>query len=284
MASAQRYDETLHTVRYGLKGILLFVLPLPLLITVIASLLRGRVMDTLVTGGVFAAYMIAASIARQGFKLQGEYERSKLARAPSTPYKTIAALFIGGASTVLDWWTSSFAIGSLLGAALVGAAAFLGFALYYGLDPRKDKTGTLSLGVSLEEVLDALKAANVKIDAIDAARRNIHNPEFNARLQRITDKARAIVSGIEDDPARLDSARKFLKVYLDGTQRVTEGYARTHQGPATPAALETNFSRVLDSIEQTFTEQQTKLQENNQFDLDVQMQVLETQLKREGVI
>jgi hypothetical protein len=283
MASAQRYDATLHTVRYGLKGILLFVLPLPLLITVIASLLRGKVMDTLITGGVFAVYMIGASIARHGFKLQGEYERSKLARAPSTPYKTIAALFISSASAMLDWWSSSFALGSLLASLLVGAAAFLGFALYYGLDPRKDKTGTLSLGVSLEEVLDALNAANVKIDAIDAARRSIHNPEFNARLQRITDKARDVIASIEDDPARLDRARKFLKVYLDGTQRVTEGYARSHQGQ-TPAALETNFSRVLDSIEQTFTEQQTKLLEDNHFDLDVQIEVLETQLKREGVI
>lgn len=283
MASAQRYDATLHTVRYGLKGILLFLLPLPLLITVIVSLLRGAILDTLVTGGVFAVYIIAASIARHGFKLQGEYERRKLARAPSTPYKTIAALFIGGASTVLEWWTSYFALGSLFGALLVGAAAFLGFALYYGLDPRKDKTGTLSLGVSLEEVLDALNAANVKVDAIDAARRSIHNPEFNARLQRITSKAREVIASIEDDPARLDRARKFLKVYLDGTQRVTEGYARTHQGQ-TPAALETNFSRVLDSIEQTFTEQQTKLLADDTFDLDVQIEVLETQLKREGVI
>lgn len=283
MPSAQRYDATLHTVRYSLKGILLFLLPLPLLITVIASLLHGNIFNTLVTGGVFFAYMLGASIARHGFKLQGEYERHKLARAPSTPYKTIAALFISGASTVLDWWTSDFALSSLLASALVGAATFLGFALYYGLDPRKDKTGTLSLGVSLEEVLDALNAANIKIDAIDTARRNIRNPEFNARLQRITDKARKILADIEDDPARLDSARKFLKVYLDGTKRVTEGYARTHKGQ-TPVALETNFSRVLDSIEQTFTEQQTKLQANNNFDLDVQIEVLETQLKREGVI
>lgn len=46
------------------------------------------------------------------------------------------------------------------------------------------------------------------------------------------------------------------------------------------AALETNFSRVLDSIEQTFNEQQVKLLEDKQFDLDVQIEVLETQLKR----
>ena len=129
-----------------------------------------------------------------------------------------------------------------------------------------------------------MDAANLKIDAIEDARRKIRNPEFNARLQRITNKAREVVDSIEDDPARLSRARKFLKVYLDGTQRVTEGYAQTHQGLAAPQALETNFSRVLDSIEQTFTEQQTKLLEDNHFDLDVQIEVLETQLKREGVI
>jgi 5-bromo-4-chloroindolyl phosphate hydrolysis protein len=281
--TAKRYDPTIHAVRYGIKGILLYLLPLPVLITAIVSLMRGAVMDTLLTGGAFAAYMVAATIARQGFRLQGEYELHKFARAPSIPYKTISALFISLTTGALNWWASSFTLSALPESVLIGAVTFLGFALYYGLDPRKNKTGNLSIGVTLEEVLDALDSANVKIDAIEQARRSIRNPEFNARLQRITDKAREVLSSIEDDPKRLSRARKFLKVYLDGTQRVTEGYARTHQDQTT-AALETNFSRVLDSIEQTFSEQQTKLLENDTFDLDVQIEVLETQLKREGVL
>lgn len=283
MSAAKRYEPTLHNVRYGIKGILLYLLPLPVLITAIGSLMRGAVMDTLVTGGVFAALMLGASIARHGFRLQGEYERRKIARAPSTPFKTVAAMIISLAIGVLDWWNSSFAMGSILPSTLVGAVTFLGFALYYGLDPRRDKATGISIGVTIDEVLDALDAANVKIDAIEQARRKINNPEFNARLQRITSKAREVLTSIEDDPTRLSRARKFLKVYLDGTQRVTEGYARAHQDNK-PVALETNFSRVLDSIEQTFAEQHTKLLEDNHFDLDVQIEVLETQLKREGVL
>lgn len=283
MSAVKRYEPAIHNVRYGIKGILLYILPLPSLITAIGSLMRGEVFDTLVTGGVFAAFMVGATIARQGFRLQGEYERRKIARAPSTPFKTIAAIIISLATATLDWWSSGFAMAGLLPSALIGAAVFLGFALYYGLDPRKDKAGNISIGVTVEEVLEALDAANIKIDAIDKARRNIRNPEFNARLQRITDKAREVLTSIEDDPTRLSRARKFLKVYLEGTQRVTEGYARAHQGDK-PVALETNFSRVLDSLEQTFTEQHTKLLEDNHFDLDVQIEVLETQLKREGVL
>ena len=283
MTTVKRYEPALHQVNYGLKGILLYLLPLPVLDTALISLMRGAVMDTLVTGAAFAAYIVGAAIARQGFRLQGEYERRKIARAPSTPYKTIAALFISITSGVLNWWMSDYEIASIPEDVLIAAATFLGFALYYGLDPRKDKAGKLSIGVTIEEVLDALDAANGKIDAIEQARRHINNPEFNARLQRITNKAREVLDSIEEDPTRLSRARKFLKVYLDGTQRVTEGYARTHQGQP-PAALETNFSRVLDSLEQTFTEQQTKLLEDEHFDLDVQIEVLETQLKREGVL
>jgi 5-bromo-4-chloroindolyl phosphate hydrolysis protein len=281
--AAKRYEPAIHNVRYGIKGILLYVLPLPALITAIGSLIRGDVMDTLVTGGIFAAFMIGASIARHGFRLQGEYERRKIARAPTTPFKTVAALIISIATGALEWWGNDVAMGDILSSALIGAVTFLGFALYYGLDPRKDKAGNISIGVTIEEVLEALDAANVKIDAIEQARRQIPNPEFNARLQRITSKAREVLESIEEDPTRLSRARKFLKVYLDGTQRVTEGYARTHQGERA-VALETNFSRVLDSLEQTFTEQQTKLLEDNHFDLDVQIEVLETQLKREGVL
>ena len=283
MSNAKRYEPSTAPSGVGLKGLLLYVLPMPTLIAALSSLLNGNVLNTLITGGAFFGYMVTASVARHGFKLEAEYNKRQIARPPSTPYKTIAAIFLAVITTGLDWWTSGFSMSGLVGAGLLGAAAFLGFALYYGLDPRKTKAGNISIGVTVEEVLAALDAANIKIEAIDNARRHINNPDFNMRLQRITQKAREVLTSIEEDPTRLARARKFLKVYLEGTQQVTEGYARTHKD-LPPAALETNFSRVLDSIEQTFNEQQVKLLEDKQFDLDVQIEVLETQLKREGVL
>ncbi|WP_020561339.1 5-bromo-4-chloroindolyl phosphate hydrolysis family protein [Thiofilum flexile] len=281
MSKAQRYTPTAHDVRYGIKGILLYLLPIPSLISALISLSGGQVTQTLVSGGAFAAYMIAASIARQGFKLEGEYEKRKLARAPKTPYKTIAALIISITTGLLAWLSTGYGIAAAI---LFAVAALLGFALYYGLDPRRDKNAFSSLSVSLDEVLNALEAAEVKIKAIDTARTGITNPDYRNRLQNITQQARDILTTIEDDPTRLSQARKFLKVYLDGTQRVAETYAKTAKAGATPLALDTDFGKVLDSIEQTFAEQKTKLLENNTFDLDVQIEVLNQQLKRETVI
>ncbi len=71
--------------------------------------------------------------------------------------------------------------------------------------------------------------------------------------------------------------------YLEGAQNVTEGYAKAH-GDAGSAELEEKFRNVLITIEDVFKEQHTKLLENDVMDLDIQIEVLQMQLKREGVI
>ncbi len=284
VSKAQRYapaaKEAAHQVKYGIKGLLLYFLPFPVLIGAVVSLVRGNITDTLVMGSAFAAFMVAATVARHGFKLEGEYERRKIARAPKTPFKTVAAIFTAATTGLLSLFGAKYGI---MESVLLGASAFLGFALYYGLDPRRDKSEGISIGVTVDEIIEALEGAEVRIKAIDSARREIRNPEYNQRLTRITDKAREILSSIEEDPTRLSRARKFLKVYLDGTKKVAEGYAKSENNKTgATTALDTDFNRVLDSIEQTFQEQHTKLLENNTFDLDVQIAVLEQQLKREG--
>ncbi len=289
MSSAKRYspeEKTLNKVKYGLKGFLLFVLPLPLLIAAIISLVRGEILHTLISAASFSGFMISALIAREGFKREGKYQRSRFAKAPTTPFKTIAALFLGLSTglTVLFATGDGFSLHHIFNSVFMGVATLLGFYLSYGLDPRKDKTGGISLSVSADEVFDALEAAEVKIAAIETARKNIHNLELDQHLRNIVKKARHIVETIQNNPNDLDRARKFLKVYLDGTQRVTESYVKTHEKDAITDVLDANFRRVLISIEKTFDEQNEKLKENDRFDLDVKIEVLETQLKQEGVV
>jgi len=284
MSSAKRYSpeaKAISRVKYGLKGLLLFVLPTPLLIAAIISLVRGEMFHTLVSAAAFAGFMVTAMIAREGFKCEGKYHRRNFTRAPSTPFKTVAALFLAITTGLTALFATNY---SVLHSVLLGVAALLGFYFSYGLDPQKDKTGGASLRVSADEVFEALEAAEIKIAAIETARKNIHNLELDQHLKSIVKKARNILKVIEENPNDLDRARKFLKVYLDGTQRVTESYAKTHKQDAVTDKLESNFRRVLDTIEKTFDEQHEKLKENDRFDLDVKIEVLETQLKQEGVI
>ena len=162
--------------------------------------------------------------------------------------------------------------------------ALLGGYLNYGFDPRTAKRFTDSDGIdTTDRVLEALMQAERSIAAIEQASLDIRNTEFNQRLRRIAKLARDILTLLEEDPRDLRRARKFLNVYLDGARQVSEGYAKTHGRVAAPE-LEDNFRRVLATIEDVFQEQQQKLLESDVSDLDVQIEVLATQLKREGVI
>jgi len=279
MTKATRYDpknQILNTVKTGIKGTLLFLMPLPVLIAAVIHLVKGNTVSSLTAGALFAGFMIAATVARHGFKLENKFKQKKLAKAPGTPFKSVAALLLSVTTGLTAFLLSDY---SLLGSILMGGVTMLGFYLAYGMDPRRDKTGNISLGVSADEVFEALEAAEIKIEIIETARKNIHNIDFDQHLKRIISKARGILTLIEEDPKDLTRARKFLKVYLDGTARVTESYAKTHSRDATTAVLDSDFLEVLNSIETTFDEQHKKLLENDQFDLDVKIEVLKTQLK-----
>ena len=165
-----------------------------------------------------------------------------------------------------------------------GLAALLGCYLSYGFDPLAAKRFTDRDGVDVtDRVLEALTQAEQSIAVIEQSTRNIRNAELNSRLRRIVALARRVLTMLEEDPRDLRRARKFLNVYLDGAKQVTQGYAKTHARAASPE-LEDNFRRVLATIEEVFQEQQQKLLETDVTDLDVQIEVLTTQLKREGVI
>ena len=279
MSKAKRYDpatQVLDTVKTGIKGILLFLMPLPVLVAAVIHLVKGNIFSSITAGALFTGFMIAAVVARHGFKLESRFRKKRLAKAPGTPFKSVAAIILAVTTGLTAFLLSSY---GLFASILIGFVTLIGFYLAYGVDPRRDKTGNISLGVSADEVFAALEEAEIKIATIEEARKNIKNLNFNQHLKRIIKKARGILTLIEEDPRDLTRARKFLKVYLEGTARVTESYAKTQGRDATTEILDSNFQEVLDSIESTFDEQHQKLLRNDQLDLDVKIEVLKTQLK-----
>ena len=70
--------------------------------------------------------------------------------------------------------------------------------------------------------------------------------------------------------------------YLDGTRDVVAKYVEQQQDLA-DTQLSDSFRNVLVTIEQVFAEQEEVLKRDERLDLEVKLEVLETQLKREGV-
>ena len=263
-----------------LAGLLMFWLPLPVLLAAIGSLIDGDLVGLFNNGVGYSLFLGGAMLLRRGLRSEADYSRRQVAKTP-WPFKALGGGLIGLATGMVAWTSAGH---SPIMSVIFGALASLGCYLTYGFDPRTAKRFTDRDGIdSTDRVLQALTQAEHSIAAIEQAIRNIHNAEINGRLRRIVGQARQILTMLEEDPRDLRRARKFLNVYLDGAKHVTEGYARTH-GRAQAPELENNFRQVLATIEQVFGEQQQKLLEADVTDLDVQIEVLNTQLKREGVV
>lgn len=262
------------------KGLLMFLLPLPVLIAAIVALARGHLGALIGDALGYGLFLAGALLLRRGLLSANDYERRRVAKAP-WPLKTLGSALIALATGITAWLGAGHPLA--LGGAF-GLAALLGCYLSYGFDPRTAKRLTDRDGIDVtDQVLQALEQAERSIAAIEQASHDIRNAELNARLRRIAQLARDILKLLEEDPRDLRRARKFLNVYLDGAHKVTEGYAKTHARVDAPE-LDDNFRRVLATIEEVFQEQQQKLLETDLTDLDVQIEVLTTQLKREGVI
>lgn len=261
------------------SGLLLYLLPLPIVAELLGSLMKGQVTRFALCGLALAGYFSAATLMRSGLRAERAFFNVRRARVGPRPRKLTAALLAGAATgftaAVLSsfnyWESAAYAVGTVAGALLL-----------YGFDPRPQRSPALPAGAEGDQIHSALADAEASILAIESANAQIANRELSARLNRIVARGRDILDVLDDHPAKLQRARRFLKTYLTGARRVAEGYARTHRR-ADSAELEDNFRNVLITIEDTFGQQYDRLLENDVLNLDVEIEVLKTQMEREGI-
>jgi len=225
---------------------------------------------------------LAARLIRRGREAQLDYDARSITKAPP-PFRLVGHVAIGIAGLSLATIAGHQPL--LLGLVAGGLVGF-GSVLAYGLDPRQakglDAATAERAGLRTEAVLAALEEARGKVRQIEAEARGLHSRELKERLARITRSAMGVLQQLEQDPKDIRRARRFLVTYLDGTRDVVAGYRRQQQD-LTDTPLAENFRHVLETVEQVFAEQAEILKRNDSLDLEVQIDVLKTQLEREGV-
>ena len=245
------------------------------------ALVRGSGAEAIgLVAGIFLLYVGARSIER-GSREEVLSEGRALTQSP-TPWKLLGAVAAGAAAAAISLGSGDDLGMTLLYGALVACACVF----TYGLDPRADRAAleaaASKAGIKSKDVIEALEEAHRKVRGIEDAAQGLHSRELKTRLDRICQRARTILAQLEQDPKNLTRARRFLVTYLDGTRDVVAKYA-AQQRDLDETVLAENFRRVLTTIEQVFAEQEEVLKQDDKLDLEVQIEVLETQLKREGV-
>lgn len=257
------------------------LVPLTLIAPTLMNLVVMNLEGIIGVAVALACCYAAMRLVEDGRRAEFDFERRTIAKAPAVPKKTLGSVILGAGLAIAGYATAGLGLGLVL-----GVIAGLGSVLAYGLDPRQDKgidpATAARAGVKLETVVEAITEAEGKLVDIDRAAARIQNRELRDHLHRITTEGRNILLEIERDPGDIRRARRFLVTYLDGTRDVVKKYAAQQQDLA-ESPLGDNFRHVLGTIETVFAEQIEVLKKNDSLDLEVQIDVLKTQLEREGV-
>jgi len=281
MSKAKRYGTNSPNRKpFTLKGLLLYILPAPVLLTAIFSFLEGDVRSIITNSIAFALFLLTATLARKGFLAEKAYRKSTLTTAPKIPYKTLAAFFLALATLYTSYACTD---NGLLLSLLLSLASFAGFYLYYGFDPRKDKVGDLRVGVNAQEVIEITQEARTGIQKLKTYKRELTDFESKEHLQSIIMETEGIITSIEENPNDLSRARKFFKVYLHRTEMITDEFVTNLKNNNIDAKMTDNYNTLLKSVLETIKEQKEKLNDDDILRLDVQIEALTKQLNHEGV-
>jgi len=256
------------------KGTLLYLFLVPLFVAVILALLQTNIQAFLLNSVAFALFFLTAKISTRGFMQEAEYMNAILIKAPKVPYKTISGFLLGGSTFFTTWIAGGK---PFISALFLGSIATLGYYLFYGFDPKKDKLENLG-DVSAEFVLETINEAREKLGNIEDHMRQIKDETLFENLTVAIGKAKNILETIQADPKDIRVARKFLIVYIDGIGKVIDSYVSMDEKDINSETKEKLYLLMQD-IDTRFDKELERLKNNNQFDLDVHIDVLKEQIK-----
>ncbi|NOZ91510.1 MAG: hypothetical protein GXO60_09530 [Epsilonproteobacteria bacterium] len=275
MSKAKRYNPTVSTKsRFtGRRGNFLYIFLAPLFVAIIMSLLAKDIREFITSIIAFILFFATAKANSIGLQQEENYYTTTLTKAPKIPYKMISAILLG----VSTFFSASFAGNeTILIGLFLGIVATIGYFLYYGFDPRADKLDNIG-DISAEFVLKTLATARGKLNDIEEDMRLIRDNKLNSKLRVAIDKAHDILENIEQDPKDLRVARKFIIVYIDGIKNVTKSYIEMNEDDIKEDTKERLYS-LLNDVEKKFDKELIRLKKNNEFDLDVHIDVLKEQI------
>ena len=261
MAFVKKYkpkiDIKMHKTR---KGYLLYIFLIPLFIAIILALIERNILAFLLNLTAFGLFYVTAKLNTLGLENEYKYNKEKLTKAPSRPYKTFSAILLG----ISTFFTATIAGGeSIIMGVFLSIISSIGYYLYYGLDPRNDKLENIG-DISAELVLKTISEAKSKLSKIERDIDKISNDNLlQERLSLALEKAESIIQTLQEDPKDIRVARKFLIVYIDGLEKVTDAYTSMNEKDIKKETKE-KLHQLLEDVEHRFDKELIRLKKNNE--------------------
>ena len=250
----------------------LFFLPIPFALRAFWADPAGLALNL----SAFAILILAAWLTREGVFAHAAYDARRVARRPAIPRKIFGAVLTG----------LGLGLGGLTGG--IGAAAIfalLGTGLHlaaFGPDPLRDKVPEGIDGAQSDRVARAVDEAEGHLRAMRESLARLNDRHLIARMDAFQTNARALFRAVENDPRSLNTARRYLGVYLLGARDATDRFAELWSRSRDAQARE-DYAALLGDLDGNFSARQQALLANDRTALDIELEVLRDRLAREGV-
>jgi hypothetical protein len=242
-------------------------------VSVVIALFSGHYGTFIQDGIGFLLLLATAAATAKGISQEAAYHETIITRAPKIPYKTFAMILLGITVVYLAYVAGGK---PLLSSLFVGVLGSVGYGLYYGLDPRRDKLPDMG-DISPELVLKTLNEAKAKLAAAETSNAQITDKILHQKIDQAIAQAHTILETIEHDPKDLRVARKFLVVFVDGIADVSHKYTEVDARDIDDE-MRQRLHRLMDDVQTRFERELARLKANNLFDLDVSIDTLTSQV------
>lgn len=256
-------------------------------ITFAASpLLIGAFMgDALHMGSNFAGFAVIAFamfLTREGLAAEAAYDARRVSRRPAMPRKLFGMALTGLGLAIAAHEPGANPL-ALLAIGVIGAALHR---LCFGGDPMRDKGMEGFDGIQQDRVIRITEEGEAYLKAMTEAALRLRDRQLETRIAGFAATARELFRNVQDNPAALAPARRYLGVYLLGARDATVKFAEQYASQADPAArsvMRQDYEALLSDLEANFTARSQAVLEGAREDLDIEVQVLRDRLAREGV-
>ncbi|MGY0399897.1 MAG: 5-bromo-4-chloroindolyl phosphate hydrolysis family protein [Ostreibacterium sp.] len=276
MPQAYEHELPNNNANTGAKGILLYVLPTPLFIKLVISLLAVNLLNILFTVAALFIFYSAAHLTRTTLLRLHEHHRNRPHNIKD--YRLLAAIFTSAGVLILMLMSRRPLVMTLV----MLFSAFIGYYLLYGL-PTKKHQPTRQYDNMPSATREAIKEAYADLETIETFTKQLNKPEDKAivtALNKALNQSYVIMDLLIKAPEDAGRARRFLNVYINRIKEILQQYITLSQhGKADK--LRERLTTTLNDVERAFREKKSQLLDDDIFKLDIQLEVLDEQIKQE---
>lgn len=175
-------------------------------------------------------------------------------------------------------------IGTLALTAVISAAVyFISSKIFPGKEievRERADTGNAELNRQIEE-------GRLQLDRLQSYNDQLPDPVISEKLDRMVRAGNAILTALEQNPARLSEVRRFINYFLPTAEKLISSYVAFSQAPVKGENVLSAMKSVEDSlamVADAFEKQYDSLYRNESYNIDADVTVLETLLKGEGLV